>query len=153
MDLLVQVQTLSDHIDLLQGILDQHGLSEVAALNNSKLNAINGGGTDLPMVKKSAQGSEQLNNGVASSEFPVGTDSELTNSSMYPISQTHFDQVVSDNLPQAHAELISTTNIQKPDRLPNPPIVTSQPHFSQSRCAERICNQDMADMGMEFIMA
>jgi len=150
--LLARVQTLSDHVNLLQKTLEQHGLSEVAALNG-KLETVNGSGPKLAMNKESIQDFEQLSNGVISTELPAGMDFELTDPSTHPISQDHFDHVISNHLPKAHAELIEPTNIQKLNQLSGPLVVTSQSNHPQSRCTDSICNQDLTDLGMEFVMA
>lgn len=150
--LLARVQTLSGHVNQLQRTLGRHGLSEVAALSG-KLKTTNGGGLDLAMNKESIQDSEQLNNGVNSRELPAGIDFDLGDPSSHLISQDHSDHVMSDHSSKVHAELIEPTNIQKLDLLSGPQVVTSQSTYIQSGCTGLLINQDMADMGMEFVMA
>lgn len=150
--LLARVQTLSDHVNQLQRTLGRHGLSEVAALSG-KLKTTNGGGLDLAINKESIQDSEQLKNGVNSRELPAGIDFDLGDPSSHLISQDHLDHVMSDHSSKVHAELIEPTNIQKLDLLSGPQVVTSQSNYIQSGCTGLLINQDMADMGMEFVMA
>ncbi|KAJ5630307.1 uncharacterized protein N7484_010407 [Penicillium longicatenatum] len=150
-NLLARVQTLNDHVNLLQRTLEQHGLSEVAALTE-KSETINGGVPDSAMNKEPIQCSGQLSNGVNSRDL-ADMDIELTDPSTHPTRQDRLDQVISDALPKSHAELIRPTNIQKLDQLSGPLVVASQLKERQYRCTGLICNQDMTDMGMEFVMA
>lgn len=151
-NLIARVQSLSDQVNLLRMTLAQNGLSEVAALEG-KFEATGGGGPDLAMKEISIQSPEQLSNGMTSKDLIAGMDFELNDALTHPISQDHSDHDISDHVRKAHAKTVEPTDNRKLDQLSGPRVVTSQPNNSQYTCTGLLCNQDMADMGMQFVMA
>ncbi|KAJ5605273.1 hypothetical protein N7510_010427 [Penicillium lagena] len=153
-DLLVQVQSLRDHVGLLQGILDKHDLS-VLTTPGGEFETTDSSDADVIGTKNSIQCLEHVGNWPRFSESKQGVDFQRNNPSFHWSSQNICSGQTSDHSPQTHGNIIESTTSQQPALLSYPETHRSLSHLSHSQpgYVEHFSNRDTTDMGMEFVLS